>query len=489
MLVHAALWPSLAHADLEPDTQPVFAPRTVAFVSPLRVYADPSLPEAERGLRNASLPDAVRRAMGTLHRDPRYTVVRDVDARLVAAMRDGERADVQFIAERSTALGLDHFRSFNLATGASELRSALDGFSRTLSLWVQPATVADAWQYLALTELALARAEPERATEHEARAVAAFRAMIRVAPQRGIDPDAFPRSVVDAYERAYTAHFLDEGQLLRLSPNEARQLADALGVMQIVHVVALHQAEQTALVVQVWDDVTQQVVFDEYLVVEPTTRSMATALSAAMSRLAACQPLVPPPDYVAPDRERGSVYLGVGYSGGTFLGTETRRPFWMHGATVQATVLLRDSIGLYASTAIWRARRDRDGDLIGALDVVRTSLGAESSARFGRWRLFGRAGLDLTRIGRLRATTSFWCKVSEGEPVVFDAFRECDADDLVDNRARVQLGPRFSAGLAARLAGPVWLQAASHLTLFVAPFDERDLDTPFGVDVGLIYRF
>jgi hypothetical protein len=483
------LAPATAVADLVPDTQPAFQARTVAFVTPLRVYADPALPATERGLRNASLPDAVRRAMASLDRDPRYTLVRDVDARLVAAARTGERSDVQFIAERSTALGIDHFRSFNLATGASELRSALDGFARTLSAWVRPSTVAEAWQYLALTELALARAEPDRAVEREARAVSAFRSMIRVAPQRSIDPDAFPRSVVDAYERAYAAHFLDAGQLLRLSASEGRQLAEALGVMQVIHVVVLHSTEQTALVVQVWDDLAQQVVFDEHVVVEPTTRGLADALTASLSRAAACQPLLPPPDAVVIDRERGSVYLGVGYSGGSFLGTETRRPFWMHGATIHVSGLLRESIGLYGSTSIWRARRDRDGDLIGALDVVRGSAGAESSARFGRLRLFGRAGLDVTRIGRLRATTSFWCKVSEGEPFVFDGERSCEADDLVDNRARIQLGPRFTAGLSARLAGPVWFQASADLTLFVAPFDDRDLDTPFGVDLGLVYRF
>jgi hypothetical protein len=478
-----------AHAQVAPDDAPAFVPRRVAVMSPVRIYIAPSLADDSAGLGSLSLPEVAASVRQRFASDPRFDTLNDVPERLAAQARAPSQADVLFVSERSVELGREHVRAYNLASAATELEAAINGYNRTAASWTMPRNVAEAWEALALTYLERAQVEPENAADHEARAMQAFGELIRVSPTRDYGPNAYPAMVVQAHREAYTRHWLNDGSDLRMRPGEANQLSGWLSVDYVVSVFAMVDAAGPRIVIQVWNTRAGRFVHDEVVAVPEETEAAATLVDAAVSRVVACLPLVPPTDAQLEDNERGSVYLSAGYATGAFLGTPTRRRFFQHGATLSLAAMLTENVGLRLSGSQWSARRDRDGDLITKLESIQLTAGVITAARLGRLRLSVDAALDVTRIGAVKATTSFWCKVSEGDPFVFDDGRECDAADIVDRAAQVQAGPQFGVGVGAQLAGPLWIDLRIHLTLYVAPFDNRAFDTPFGLNSVLTYRF
>ena len=148
----------------------------------------------------------------------------------------------------------------------------------------------------------------------------------------------------------------------------------------------------------------------------------------------------------------------------------------------------RNGLGLSATQ--WNAQRDPRGQLLGSVDSTRVLALALAGGRVGRFRIAGTAGVDMTRVGRVRATDAYWCKVSEGEPTVFDAARACDAADVLDAAPAAQLGLTVGATVDMWLTGPFWAHTALGSTLYVAPLDGgRAFDTPAWLDAGVTYRF
>lgn len=473
-----------ARAQLEPSGQPAFVPHETAFLTPTRWYATPASREASASL---SLPGAWASVARQVDRDPRLEVVPDVGLRLAEASRAERHADLLFIAERSAALGIEYFRAFNLASAVTELESALQTYGRTLASWTRPDAVAEVWQFLALAELSLAELEPEQRAEHEARAERALREMIRLAPGRIMDADRYPASVVAAYEQSYVAHVLDEGAGLRIRASEAALVSELLGVDQLVSAFAISRDAGVLIVVQVWDAREQRFAHDEALPVREDV-GFGDPLAAALSRAIACLPLLPAPE-PPPESERGAVYATFGYTGSSYLTTVTTSRFLNHGAHFGVQWLGSETFGAFVRFSQSAARNDPEGDLVARVDSTRLAAGALTSARLGRLRGFVEGGVDLTRIGPVRATTSFWCKVSEGDAELFDEERSCDPEDVIDLDARLHAGLEFGVGAGVQLGGPLWFDARARMSLYVAPFDSRSLDTPFGVDLGLTYRF
>lgn len=414
-------------------------------------------------------------------------VVPDVAARLAEASRGERHTDLLFIAERSAALGIEYFRAFNLASAVTELESALSTYGRTLAPWTQPDAVAEAWQYLALAELALAELTPTEAAAHEARAGRALREMIRVAPGRTLDSARYPTSVVALYEQAYVGHVIDAGRDLAMRADEARRVSALLGVDQLVSSFALVVDEGIILHLQLWDARSGRFAVEESIALPDDATDLQGPLDAALSRVVACLPLIPVPE-ADPDEERGSVYASLGYTSSTYLTSVTTERFVSHGAHFGAQWLARETVGMFGRFSQSVARRDPRGELVARVDSTRVALGVLASARRGRVRGFLEGGLDLTRIGPVSATTSFWCKVSEGEAVSFDETRECVEDDVVELDARLHGGIELGAGFGVRLGGRFWFETRSRMSLYVAPFEGRSLDTPVGLDFGLSYR-
>lgn len=482
----AALGGSLARASEFALPQPDVIPRRTAFVQPFRAYADPTLPVESTGLRDVSLRD-LSRTLETVYADER-TVLVDFHARALAFDRSPAQQDLVYLAQQSARIGTEHFRAYNLASAASELRAAIDAYGRTVRAWTHPDEVADVYLALALAELELAAAVPTEAAAHEARARGALRAMIRLDPTRTLDNHQYPPSVVEAWQSAYLAHFLDDGRALALSTREAEQLATRLGVDQLVWVFLMSDAGGRRVHIQVYDHLQARFVRDETVNADQSA-GIENSLWSRLSTALACQPLSLPEPEAPPETERRAVYLSAGYSAGTYVQRPTARLFYNQGVNVDVAWMYRETFGLYGSVTQWSATRDPDGELLSPLSTTRFALGVVAGVRWDRLRLTVNGAVDVARIGRVEATDAFWCKVSEGEVFVFDDERRCEENQMERTPPSAQGG--FAVGLAldARVAGPFWMRAKATTVVPVVPFEDRTVGVPVGFDVSAMYRF
>lgn len=467
--------------------QPAFVPRSVVVVRPFRVYADPTRPPEETGLRELSIADVERVPRRFTARDPRYHLV-DFTAALLREARTERHEDTLEIAAQSARLARGHHQAYNLPSAVSELEASLDLYERTTRGWTRPEDVGDAWLTLARVRLELAQADAENAQVHLAHADAAFRQMIRVNPGRRIDPFEFPASVVEAYHAAYLEHLLDGGAQLRLDASEARRLARIAEADLVIYAFVLTDADGHRLVLQAYDVLDERFVLDEEVEIEPTQAAVSDEIEAALSRLAACQERIPPPVVDEP-ADRGTLFVSTAFSAGTYTERPTDRLFTNLGAKLSLTFMVRETFGVTFSGTQWTAPRDPDGELLRALETTRGTLGVVAGGRASRGlRVLALAGLDVTRIGRLRATDSFWCKVSEGEPFEFDDVRRCEESDLFDEDPQVQLGLTFGLGTDLNLSGPFWLHLQANTSIYSVPLEDRRVNFPLSLDIGLTYE-
>ncbi len=386
-------------------TQPDIIPRNVVIARPFRVYADPALPAEETGLRDLSMADVEAVPRRFFARDERYEVVEFTSARLAAA-RETAHEETVFIAEQSARLGYGHHRSYNLASAVSEFEAAVEAYARTTRAWTHPEELAEVWLTLARVHLELASVDTDRADEHLVQAADELRQLIRVDPGRQVDEFNFPESVVGAYRRAYLDHLINRGRELRLTRAEAIRLAEIADAYLVLYAFILTDESGHSLVLQAYDAYEARFVIDEEFPIEPELTQVSETIEAALSRMAACQELVPAP-VVEPPGGRGTLFLSTAFSVGTYTTRPTDRLFGNYGAKFALSIMLRETFGVYVGGLQWTAPRDADGELLRPLESTRGVLGvtAGGSAR-GRLRAFAIGGLDFTRIGRFRATDS-----------------------------------------------------------------------------------
>lgn len=467
--------------------QPAFVPRSVVVARPFRVYADPTQPAEATGLRELSLADVERIPRRYFSRDERYHVV-DFTAALLREARTETHDDRLTIAEQHARLARGHHQAYNLPSAVSELEAALSAYAGTVHAWMNPEEVGDAWLTLARVRLELAQSDPDQAPVHLAHADEALRHLIRVDPDRRVDPFEFPASVVEAYQSAYLEHLVDGGTELRLAAPEARRISALAAADLVVYAFILTDADGHRLILQAYDALEDRFVLDQETSIEPTQSALRVEIEAALSRLAACQELVPPPVVDVP-ADRGTLFVSTAFSVGSYAERPTDRLFANFGAKIALTVMLRDTFGLTLSGTQWTAPRDPDGELLRPLESTRGTLGVVAGGRAGNHlRVFATAGVDLTRIGRLRATDDFWCKVSEGEPFTFDGERRCEESDLVDEDPQAQMGLAFGLGTELNIRGPFWLHLQANTSIYSVPLEDRRVNFPLSLDVGLTYE-
>jgi hypothetical protein len=454
---------------------------------PFRIYPDPGLPAEETGLRAVSLSDVEGVPRRFFAQDERYRLVDFTDA-VMADSREPDHEETIFIAQQSARLGQGHYRAYNLASSVSDFGAAIDAYDRTTRMWTRPDELGDVWLALARVRLELAQVDYENEQEHLAYADDAFRNLIRIDPSRRIDEREFPASVVDTYQRAYRDHILNGGADLRLSEFEARQLAAVGDADVVVYAFILTDDSGHRLVLQAYDVLTERFIVDHESVIAPNLEDVTSEIEAALSRVVACHGLLPPPSVEAP-RDRGTLFLSTAFSLGSYTTRPTDRLFTNLGAKFSLTVMLRATFGLTLSGGQWTAPRDPDGELLRPLESTRGSLGVVAGGRAGgRLRAFAIGGLDLTRVGRLRATDSFWCKVSEGELFEFDNERRCRESELVDEEPKAQLGLTFGFGTDVNLTGPFWLHLQANTSIYSVPLEDRRVNFPVWLDVGFTYE-
>lgn len=488
-LVCATLFaPATARASVWDVEQPPHQPRTVVVARPVRIYADPTvLPRAPlvRTVAASDVEAALRRVVA---RDDRLVTLDFTRAALDAGRSDAQ-VDLAFIAEQSARLGAEYIQTYSLASARSELESSVSTYARTLLPWIRADAVASVYRDLALVHLELAHDDPAAAAAELGRADTSFRAMIRIAPSVALDESRYPSSVVDAYRAAYAGLLAERGRALRMRADELRFVASSLDADLVVYAFLIAHEQGATVVLQVFDARESRFVADEELEVDASLDAVVDALTAALGASLEClEPIAPP----APPRppEAGHTWLELSFSSGAYTGRPTSAYFYNRGVRLGLSRMLRDTFGLFGSVTQWGSRSDANGELLGSVDSTRVLAGGLAGARFRRARAYAEMGLDVTRIGRVSATDSFWCKVSEGEPFAFDEDRECRASDIVATRPGAQVGLHVGLGGDVQISGPFWLHLLAGATLYVAPFDqERALNGPIWLDVGGQYRF
>lgn len=481
--------PAHAQALLPATSQPDILAQRVVVVDFLPVFSDPAIPAREAGFQEVSmvqLVDAVREQLG---RDPRFDVpTASFAQQLLGYQRASEQQDLLAMADQGLRLGMGSFRNFNLPTAIDELQGAVESYSAVGALWLRQHDIAEAWLYIALAELELSSRETNAAAVHAARARAAFREMIRRDPGVRLSADTFPDSVVEAFEEAYAELLFASDIPAGLNATEAQWIAERLNADVVMGLHAVVDPTGRYLQIQIWDSATSRFSFQEKIPCDGNEEATMAALAMSISRFQACHPVVLRPE--EEDRnEAGHLYTSLSFQSGVFLQGPTRRNFANVGVAVNNTYMATQILGIFGSAGFLFSLPDPEGDLVNRVDTIRAALGTIAAGRFGRWRVYAGGGLELLRIAPVRATRSYWCKVSNGEVVQFDEGRECLEEDVVDLPSQLQLGVEFRAGGGVQLTGPLWLQAGLSTTLYVTPTNDRTLDFPMSADMGLALRF
>ncbi len=394
-----------------------FEPRSLLLVDPIGLYV---APDAQRGglggLSLVSLRRALERAIDA---DPRLQRPDRALLPLVLELqRETALADLRAIAQQNARAGLASFRQFEMATAVDELTQAIAAWEEAGGAYTDPDELADAWFYLALAWLQVASDDPARAATAAANIDLAFRAVVRLDPARAPDPAAYPPSVLEPWRRAWAEHVLEQGAGLGVTPGEARWLGARLDVDLVARVVVMAHDETFVVRLQVVETATSGIVSEVVLQGPRDAASIESALTMAISDAAACLPPRAPPD--AESRPPARIDAAVAYAGGTFLDGPTTRRLYLQGISLRADWMRRPAIGVYGVVRAVFAGDGAGDELVERLDVVDVAGGFRQELRLGRARLVAGVGARLQRTGEVRATTSFWCRASGGEPQVFD---------------------------------------------------------------------
>ncbi len=471
--------------------QPAVVPVRVVIVPQVPVFADPLLPARQTGLYDFSTVDLLRSVESVFRSDPRFSLIDVPPMQALARIASTPEQQARIsLAEQGLALGMGSFRSFNLATAVDELHAALDTFATTPAPWLTPQSLADAWLYIALAQLERALSQPDQSTRHIAAARRAMREMILTQPATRLDADTYPQSTIDIFAEEYAEMLFSSAPTLILPAQRASWLADNLQATLIVQLgVVITGPDEHALVLRVWDARTNNFAMQESLPFDLSDGAQADELDAALSRLRACyRPEFPPPPPRPTDARRFYLYQGVEMA--SYFTSPTRRQFANIGPRSSATYGVSDAASLALDVTALFSQSDPDGDLVKRLDTVRIQLLGQFDTRpRRRLRVFVGAGPELLYIGRVDATLSYWCKVSEGEIIQFDEQRRCDEDDVVRRAPSAQFGLSARAGFGVQLTGPLWVNTAVGTAVYTVPFEDRVLDVPLSVDMGLALRF
>lgn len=467
----------------------VFAPRTVLVAAPFGLYVEPGA-EGQRGLGDLSLVDVERAVTGAFTDHDRFVI--DDRSLLQHAMTlsgDPELSDLLALAEQNARAGIASYRQFEMATAIDRLDAAFGAWRATPARYTDATLLADAALHLGLAWIQTEAERDEPDPVAAALAAAAFAELVRLDPTREPDPDAYPPSVLEPWLAAWARHSIDRGAALVATVDELRWLGGRTGVDLVVSAVALVPRDRAPLLrIRVFDVGTDALASDVTIEVAGTAAELESEISMAVADLAAClRPLAPPSGPA--QRPARWTDLQAGYAFGTFLTTPTRSRFLAHGLQLSAAWTATRVLGVYGSTRLLFATRDPLGDLVVRLDTAQLAAGLNVQSRTDRFRLTAGSGLQVMRVGRVRATTSFWCRVSRGEPTVFDAERVCLTSDVTDRDPQWLGGFDVRAAFGVRAAPGFWVHLEAQLGLMVFPFDTRVVDFPVGGTLLLDYRF
>lgn len=465
--------------------QPDIVPRRALKRPMVRVYSSPDHAEE------------VRREVWTEHVERAYHHAFADDARIAWA-HDGlaalpERALQANTAEeraieRELEIGYRLYRMGDLQEATRTLHSALVAIDGTGVAWTNESLVVDAWQTLARAYQELLSASSEAQSERASAMRLALQEWIRLRPQERMDAARYPRSFVEAWRQVYFEQLSASAAVLSMRKDEARYIADTLDVDVVPDVRIMRSGNTGTIAVRVYDAHTDRFAYDAILPWDGQDEDLISTLSKAFSVALECLQIVRAP---SDERKRRlhSNYLSIESLLFFYAERPTRHAFLNSGIRLGGHHYVTPVVGFFADVSVSFSRRDRAGQLLKTIQMQSLSAGASFQYERPRFRVFMDIGLEIARRTELVVTSSFWCRVSGGEPTSYDGARGCLAEDVFSQRASALMGMRLGAGLGVRIAGPLWWQMTITSTMYLVPFGHRGVDRPIGGTTGLVYGF
>lgn len=477
-----AQWEGMA-APLE--GQPDLTPRRVLDASFVHVYTPP---DRAGTLSERRLDRAVQRVYREAFAQDGRSAWAGVGPRDIVPYARANKGAEERAIERELEIGYRLYRLGDLEEATHTLQSALHAVDGTGVAFGDEQAVADAWHVLARAYQERASAHHQAPDEFASQMRLALQEWIRIRPQERIDSDRYPRSFVEAWRQVYFEQLSSTAAVLSMRRKEAKYIADTLGVDVVPDVRITQRGDRGTLAVRVYDAVADRFAYDAILPWNGDESALEDTLSRAFSVAKECLEM-----QLKPTEERKRLlhrnYLSVESLLFFYAERPTNRAFLNSGIRLGGHHYVTPVVGFFADVSVSFSRRDRAGELLQTIQTQSLSAGVSFQYERPRFRAFVDAGLEVSRRSELKVTSSFWCRVSGGAPTHYDDQRGCDPADVFSQRASALLGMRLSAGIGARIAGPLWWQMSLTTTLYLVPFGHRGVDRPIGGTTGLVYSF
>lgn len=408
-------------------------------------------------------------------------------AHLYAAAKKNPSSEERAI-ERELEIGYRLYRMGELQEATRTLHSALMAVEGTGVAWVNEALVVDAWQTLARAYQERLSSSSSAPSELASNVRLALQQWIRMRPQERLEEYRYPRAFVEAWRQVYFEQLSSSAAVLSMRKKEARYIAATLDVDVVPDVRIAQSGTTGTIAVRVYDAQSDRFAYDAILPWNGQDDDLSSTLSEAFSVAQECLRLMRK-ETEGRQRRLHSNYLSIESLLFFYAERPTSRAFLNSGIRLGGHHYVTPAIGFFADVSVSFSRRDRAGELLKTVQTQSLSAGASFQYERPRFRVFVDAGLEFSRRTELVVTSSFWCRVSGGEPTEYDDAHACRSSDVFSQRASALLGVRLGAGLSVRVAGPLWWQMTLTSTMYLVPFGHRGVDRPIGGTVGLVYGF
>jgi len=367
------------------------------------------------------------------------------------------------------------FSRYDLASAETMLVEVIDTYESLLFPLLNPTDLARVYETLGLVLW--------ETTERRDETLEAFRNMIRLDSRRVLVAPYFPEPIAAAYRSAQQE--LLGARSAGPDPTDAevlRNLGEVVGADVVVWAYVVERGEALELVMQLYRRDSGVFLAPERVALTGDAEVDAERATRLSSRFTSC--LEPLPEPVAPVAGERAFYLQSGFSYLVFFRGPSDQAFDNYGFALSGTYLVLGNFTLRLGLDFLTSGSDYEQDLQGEFSTIRGFVGGGFSFPVKRWlRPFVNFSLEGSRIGEIKSTDSFYCKVNPDDP------RQCRPEEIEAAAPGFLMGVNIQVGLSVLRFRSLSLFAAANGSFFVVPFADREVDLPLGFDVGIEYEF
>ena len=387
------------------------------------------------------------------------------------------------LAREWGTLGIEAYKRVRTQEAVDYLERSLQNFETISHDLVAPDEVAEILMYLALSYL-------EEGT-NVMRPIEVLQQMVRLDPSRQLERGYYPDFIVQYYESARDTlwrRLAEEGP----RTGESQRVADLLEADYVFHgyVLPRRSDDSYELVAYLYDAADQELLPAERLVLEEIDgEAVQEGFARLASRLAVClvEPEAPgsdtPPIAASRGTSRLAVELAVNY--GSFLQypSPLQDAFGNYGIALGASWSITREFEVFGSVSVSNSLSDYSGRLRENFTTLRGFAGVRLGRQFGPVYLGLGAGIDVARIGPVRAFSDPGC-IADPDLLCPDGVGTVAFDDHGLHWG-IQLRPRAAWSLSNSFQ--IW--SGMGLGYFISPLEGQLFNFPITTEFGVNYRF